>query len=120
MKVDKPWGYYKVLHKEPGYQIKEIMVKSGQRLSLQSHKHRDEHWVIIQGYASIVNGTDLLGNLLSYGKKAGEYIFIRRGKKHRVKNVQQEDLIFIEIQTGDYLEEDDIVRYEDDYDRLDK
>lgn len=108
----RPWGSFTVLEKEQGFQVKKIVVDAGQRLSLQLHEHRDEHWVVVQG-----EGVVTIGESRIVVKKS-ERVFIPKKTKHRVENTQEEPLIFIEVQLGDYLEEDDIVRLEDDYGRL--
>ena len=81
------------------------------QLSLQFHNHRDEHWIIVQGKASIT-----IDNTLISAKK-NDYVFVKKNQKHRIKNISNEDLVLIEVSTGDYLEDDDIVRLDDDYSR---
>jgi mannose-1-phosphate guanylyltransferase len=107
----RPWGSYTVIDEGPGYKVKRIEVKPGGCLSLQSHKHRSEHWTVVQGVAHIVNGDD---NLVL---EANESTYIARGKVHRMENRGKEPMTLIEVQTGSYLGEDDIVRYEDIYGR---
>ena len=108
----RPWGSFKTISKGENFHIKVIIVYPGGKLSLQSHKHRSEHWVVIAGTASIVvNDKDL--ELL-----VNESIFIKSGDKHMLENKEEEHLRIIEIQTGNYLEEDDIIRYSDKYNRL--
>lgn len=108
----RPWGFYIILHTEQRVQVKRIHVENGSRLSKQSHKHRAEHWYITQGYAKIEIGEQELH------LGPGDYVSIGVGEVHRVEaEGTDEDLVFIEIQTGDYLGEDDIVRYEDDFGR---
>lgn len=108
--VQKPWGEYLDLLREPGCVVKKIMVNPGQRPSLQSHEGRDEFWVIVEGEARVeVEG--FIHNL-----KTKDTVFIERKAKHRVTNVGKEPLVFIETQLGN-CSEDDIVRYEDDYGR---
>jgi len=111
VKVDKPWGWYKVVADESDFKVKILMVKPKMRLSLQSHMMRDERWCMIKGRGIVTVGTDSL-------LEKGDTIFIPRGKKHRIKNTGEEDLYFVEVQTGDYFGEDDIVRFEDDFNRL--
>ncbi|MDD3806767.1 MAG: phosphomannose isomerase type II C-terminal cupin domain, partial [Candidatus Marinimicrobia bacterium] len=82
------------------------------RLSLQSHRQRNEHWVIAEGKVKVVNNDD--GKLYH----VGDHIFIPRGNKHRIENIGNEKAVFIEVQLGEYLGEDDIIRYEDDYQRV--
>ena len=111
-KVHRPWGSYTVLEETEIYKIKRVSVKPGQNLSLQLHHHRSEHWVVVSGTAEIeLNGeTKLL--------RQGESTFVRSGMKHRLKNPGIISLEVIEVQLGEYLEEDDIVRFNDDYGRV--
>jgi mannose-1-phosphate guanylyltransferase/mannose-6-phosphate isomerase len=110
--VHRPWGSYTVLEEGPMHKIKRIVVKPGASLSLQMHHHRSEHWVVLSGAAEVVNGErDLIVN-------ANESTFIPPGTKHRLANRGTEDLMMIEVQTGSYVGEDDIVRYEDVYGRV--
>ena len=109
--VHRPWGTYTVLGQGPHYKMKSIMVKPGASLSLQMHRHRSEHWVVIAGTAEVVNGD----STLTLQKDQSTYI--PAGHKHRLSNPGGEDLVIIEVQTGDYLEEDDIVRFDDAYGR---
>ena len=108
---ERPWGNYEIILKSDKYQIKRIMVLKNQKLSLQSHKMRDEHWVMVVGTGT-VNINDNVFTL-----KENEHIFIPKGSKHRMSNDTENDIVFIEIQYGDYLEEDDIIRYKDIYGR---
>ena len=110
--VYRPWGKYTVLEQGPFYKIKRVVVNPKQQLSLQKHLKRSEHWVIVSGKARIVCGDDSL--LL----KENESVFIAKGKKHRITNPYSKPVAIIEVQTGAYLEEDDIIRYEDVYDRV--
>lgn len=109
--VHRPWGKYEVLIDQPAYKVKKITVYPGAKLSLQSHRRRAEHWVVVRGTADIVNG----------GKKfilrENESAYIPKLAKHRLGNSGKINLEMVEVQTGDYLEEDDIVRYDDDYNR---
>ncbi len=108
---ERPWGKYIVLLNEDDHKVKEITVNPGQRLSLQRHQKREEHWFIHKGKAIItLDGKDT-------ELTAGQYIDIPRHAVHRIANHGETDLIFIEIQTGDYFGEDDIERLEDDYAR---
>ena len=107
----RPWGYFIVFKESADYKIKKIFVRSGQKLSLQSHQHRSEHWVVISGEATVINGDKKL--IL----KSNESTYIPRGTKHRLENNSDKDLEIIEIQSGSYLGEDDIVRFSDIYDR---
>jgi mannose-6-phosphate isomerase-like protein (cupin superfamily) len=108
----RPWGYYRVLEEGGGHKIKRIVVYPGQRLSLQRHRLRDEHWFIIQGTAVITRG----GDDLAIGE--GQSLEIPRGTLHRVFNPGQENLVFVEVQTGAYFGEDDVERIADDYGRV--
>lgn len=111
MEQVRPWGLYRVLAKGIGYQIKEIRVRPNHRLSLQRHQHRAEHWMIIQGVATVtVDGVET-------DYQVGQSVDIGLQQIHRVANRGIYDLVFIEIQTGTYFGEDDIERLEDDYDR---
>jgi mannose-6-phosphate isomerase len=107
----RPWGCFFVLHDEPTYKLKRIEVHPGQRLSYQYHYKRSEAWTIVEGTGTIT----LDGVIKDY--KAGETILILQGVKHRIENKGQEKVVFIEVQTGTYFGEDDIVRIEDDYNR---
>ena len=109
--VHRPWGSYTVLEETEIYKIKRVSVKPGQKLSLQLHHHRSEHWVVVSGTAEVeLNGeTRLL--------RQGESTFVRSGMKHRLKNPGIIPLEVIEVQLGEYLEEDDILRFDDEYGR---
>ncbi|MBA2848215.1 cupin domain-containing protein [Thermosulfuriphilus ammonigenes] len=107
----RPWGYFRVLSDEPDHKVKKIVVYPGKRLSLQLHHHRTEHWFIVKGRALITLGE----RELNLGP--GQAVDIPVETPHRVANQGEEDLVFIEIQTGDYFGEDDIVRLEDDFGR---
>jgi mannose-1-phosphate guanylyltransferase/mannose-6-phosphate isomerase len=109
--VHRPWGSYTVLDVSGVFKIKRVTVKPGQKLSLQLHHHRSEHWVVVSGTAEV----QLDGEIRILRK--GESTFVRSGMKHRLKNPGESPLEVIEVQLGDYLEEDDIVRFEDDYGR---
>jgi mannose-6-phosphate isomerase-like protein (cupin superfamily) len=107
---ERPWGFYEILLTEPGIQIKRITVRDMQQLSLQTHEHRDEHWFGLSGQGIVTVGDDEME------LRAGITLQILRGEKHRVKALGGE-LMFIEVQVGNYLGEDDIIRYEDNYGR---
>lgn len=108
----RPWGNYKILDEEKGtFKIKRIIVKPGKRLSYQLHHHRSEHWIILRGMAKVTIDDDVKF------VRAGESIFIREGQKHRLENTGKTPLEIIEVQMGEYLEEDDIVRFDDEYGR---
>ncbi len=109
--VLRPWGSYTVLEESPGYKIKRIEVKPGGRLSLQSHKHRSEHWVVVEGVATVT--CDSTVSTLS----ANQSTFIPIGAKHRLENLGVAPLQIIEVQVGSYVGEDDIQRYDDQYGR---
>jgi mannose-1-phosphate guanylyltransferase/mannose-6-phosphate isomerase len=111
LQVHRPWGYYHSLDNGTRYQVKRIMVKPGGRLSLQLHHHRSEHWVIVRGTAQVTVGNDVKT------VHENESIYIPIGAPHRLENPGKIDLELIEVQTGSYLGEDDIVRIEDDYRR---
>jgi len=108
----RPWGLFEVLADADKYKAKCIKVDPGAQLSYQSHEKRAEHWIIIEGEAEV----ELDGQSKVY--KEGDYVHIPRQAKHRIKNVGQAEVVFIEIQTGSYFGEDDIVRYADDYNRV--
>jgi mannose-6-phosphate isomerase len=106
-----PWGYYEVLSDASDHKVKRLIVEPQGRLSLQRHKLRNEHWVVIAGNGkAVIEGRD-------YPLSAGSVIDIPVLAKHRVQNSSQENLIIIEVQTGEYFGEDDIERFEDDYGR---
>jgi mannose-1-phosphate guanylyltransferase/mannose-6-phosphate isomerase len=111
LRVHRPWGNYQSLDSGERYQVKRIVVKKGGRLSLQYHNHRAEHWVIVRGTATVTIG-DQVKTL-----HENESIYIPIGTPHRLENPGKIDLELIEVQTGSYLDEDDIVRIEDDYRR---
>jgi mannose-6-phosphate isomerase len=108
---ERPWGSFTVLDKGKGYQVKRIEVLPGKRLSYQKHAQRAEHWFVVQGTAKVtLDGKEII-------VRTDETVDIRIGQAHRVENPGEELMIFIEIQRGDYLGEDDIVRLEDDFGR---
>ncbi len=111
LKVHRPWGSYQSLDQGGRYQVKRIVVKQGGRLSLQMHHHRAEHWVVVRGTARVTIG-DTVSML-----HENESIYVPSGARHRLENPGKIDLELIEVQTGSYLGEDDIVRVEDDYHR---
>jgi mannose-1-phosphate guanylyltransferase/mannose-6-phosphate isomerase len=109
--VHRPWGSYTILEGTGIYKIKRVSVKPGQKLSLQLHHHRSEHWVVVRGTAEVeLNGEIKL-------LRQGESTFVRSGMRHRLKNPGIIPLEVIEVQLGEYLEEDDIIRFDDDYGR---
>lgn len=107
-----PWGRWMILDQGPGYKVKRIEILPGRRLSYQRHFKRREYWRIVQGIALVT----LEGSLIDLTE--WENIEIPEGAAHRIENVGDTPLIFIEIQRGQYLEEDDILRLEDDYGRV--
>jgi len=109
--VHRPWGTYATLKHEDGYQVKRITVAPGQKLSLQYHHKRAEHWVVTQGKAIVQIGEE------EFELGPGEYRYIPLGEKHRLTNIGDTELVLVEVQVGDYLGEDDIVRLEDVYGR---
>lgn len=110
--VHRPWGTYTVLEEGSGFKMKRIEVRPGASLSLQLHHHRSEHWIVVNGTATVVNGEK------QYLLKTNESTYIPAGHKHRLGNPGVIDLVMLEIQSGEYLGEDDIVRFEDDYGRV--
>ena len=109
---ERPWGNFSTLSYSSEYHIKEIKVNPNSASSLQSHNHRDELWIVISGSGVFV----LDENEIQISK--GSVCNVKKGQKHRVKNTGVEDLVFLEIQTGDKFSENDIVRYEDNYGRV--
>jgi len=107
----RPWGKYEVLVNDKNHKVKKISVYPGESLSLQSHEHRSEHWVVVKGVALVINGQDELT------LRENESTYIPAKSKHRLANPGENELEIIEVQTGDYLEEDDIIRYDDIYGR---
>lgn len=108
----RPWGRYDILDEGKYHKVKRITVNPGQRLSYQSHKQREEVWTIVEGIAIVTQNGDIKAYL------PGDVVKIPKGMKHRVANTTIDNpLVFIEVQLGEYLGEDDITRYEDDYQR---
>ncbi len=110
--VARPWGAYTVLQEGPGFKIKRIEVRPGGALSLQLHHRRGEHWVVVSGEARVTNGDRV------YPVRVNESTFIPIETRHRLENPCDEPLVMIEVQCGDYLGEDDIVRFDDQYGRV--
>lgn len=108
---ERPWGTYTVLEENRSYKIKRIEVKPGQRLSLQMHHHRSEHWIVVSGSARVTCGDN------EFIVNVNESTFIPIGMQHRLENPGIIPLTIIEVQSGEYLGEDDIVRFQDDYQR---
>ncbi len=107
----RPWGRWEVIGTGERYTVKRITVLPGQRLSLQYHHHRSEHWMVVDGAAEVE--LDGVNHRLGFG----EHVFIPLGAKHRVRNGGDAPLVFVEVQVGDLLDENDIVRVSDDYGR---
>ncbi|MDY0873792.1 mannose-1-phosphate guanylyltransferase/mannose-6-phosphate isomerase [Dongia rigui] len=110
-RVSRPWGFFQSLHRGERFQVKRLTIAPGARISLQMHLHRAEHWVVVNGTALVTHGEDK--RLV----QENESIYIPAGTKHRLENPGKMELNVIEVQTGSYLEEDDIVRYDDTYGR---
>ena len=109
---ERPWGNYRVIDAGDGFQVKRIEVKPGKRLSYQKHARRAEHWYVVTGQARVtLDGAEIILG-------PGEAVDIAIGAAHRVENPGAELLVFIEVQRGDYFGEDDIVRLQDDYGRI--
>jgi mannose-6-phosphate isomerase-like protein (cupin superfamily) len=109
--VHRPWGKYTVLHDAPQFKVKRIEVSPGKKLSLQLHQKRSEHWVVVRGTAHVTVGervVDLAPN---------ESIYVPMQVQHRIENATDQTLTMVEVQCGDYLGEDDIVRFSDDFGR---
>jgi mannose-6-phosphate isomerase len=107
----RPWGMYEIIAEGDGYKVKRIEVNPGQRLSLQMHQSRSEHWVVVTGEAIVTVGDREIR------LRENEDALIPPQTKHRVANPGASALVFIEVQCGAYLGEDDITRFEDDYNR---
>ena len=110
--VTRPWGQYKVLYESEHTKVKELTVLPGHRLSYQYHNQRHEHWVVVTGVATVT----IDGVTIDYGVR--KHLDIPMGAKHRLANNTAGPIILIEIQTGLYFGEDDIIRLDDDYDRI--
>ena len=108
---ERPWGHYKTLEIQDGFQVKSITVNPGGRLSLQSHAKRAEHWVVIKGTPTVTINDDVRDY------HANQALYIPLQSKHRLENFTQDIVIIVEVQIGSYLGEDDIVRYDDIYGR---
>ena len=112
LKIHRPWGTYRTIHRGERFHVKKIMVEPGAKLSLQLHHHRAEHWVVVSGTAEVT----LDGRVFNIHENESTYIPI--GASHRLANPGRIPLQLIEVQTGSYLGEDDIVRLEDIYNRV--
>lgn len=113
----RPWGCFENLHAEKGWKLKKLVIDPTHRFSLQTHEHRSESWTCVsgEGIASLSNEHGILEFI---ELKPGQTLYIEKGKKHRLECTSTIPLIVIEVQFGEILEELDIVRYEDDYNRL--
>ena len=110
--VYRPWGSYTVMEEGANFKIKHIVVNSGAKLSMQMHKHRAEHWVVVSGEATITN------NEIEYKLQENQSAYIPKTHRHRLANESDKPLSIIEVQCGDYVGEDDIIRFDDSYGRL--
>lgn len=110
-RCDRPWGSFFILEDTAKTKVKRLLVNPGHRLSYQSHKLRDEHWVVVQGVAKVTLDDD------TREYRYGEHVYIKRGVKHRLACDGPEPVEIIEVQTGEDFPEEDIIRYTDDYDR---
>ncbi|MGL5510287.1 MAG: phosphomannose isomerase type II C-terminal cupin domain [Microcoleaceae cyanobacterium] len=108
----RPWGSFTTLEEGSGYKIKRIEVKPGHRISLQMHYHRSEHWIIVSGTAKVICGENI--EIL----QSNQSTYVPQGTLHRLENPGVIPLVIIEVQNGEYLGEDDIVRFQDDYARI--
>lgn len=111
---ERPWGSWRILDEGEGFKVKRLEIKPGKRLSLQLHHRRSEHWVVAAGTATVTVGDKIIT------ANQNEHIFIPVEAVHRLENKGEELVTVIEVQAGDYLEEDDLVRLEDDYGRTEK
>ena len=110
--VERPWGSYTVLEAGSGYKIKKVVIKPHKRLSLQYHEHRSEHWVVVKGKAKALIGEE------EFFATVARSMYVPKGALHRLENPMDDDLEIIEVQNGEYVEEDDIVRVADDFGRI--
>jgi mannose-1-phosphate guanylyltransferase/mannose-6-phosphate isomerase len=111
LRIDRPWGWYQRLDLGSRFQVKRIVVEPGAALSLQLHYHRAEHWIVVRGTAKVTRGDE------SFLLTENESTYIPPGTRHRLENPGKLPLELIEVQSGSYLGEDDIVRFEDAYGR---
>jgi mannose-6-phosphate isomerase-like protein (cupin superfamily) len=112
--VERPWGGFQTIDEGEGYKVKRLVVEPGRRLSLQQHRFRAEHWVIIAGRPRIIVGAR------ARRLRARETVDVPRGAWHRIENPGKSQVVIIEVQHGPYLGEDDIIRRADDYGRVDQ
>jgi len=108
---ERPWGSYKTLGAEKNFQVKVIYVSPQGKLSLQKHLHRSEHWIVVKGQVKVTKGEN------ESIKNVSDHIFIAKEEVHRIENPTDSEAILIEVQLGDYLGEDDIIRLDDIYGR---
>lgn len=108
----RPWGYFTVLEEDNNFKVKKLFVNPGHRLSLQLHNHRDEQWVVVEGEALVTCGNE------QKSLSGFQTINIPKNTIHRIENKSNSPVVIIEVQSGEYLGEDDIVRFEDDYSRV--
>ena len=113
LRVDRPWGAYKLIDEELNFQVKKLIIKPGQAISLQKHEWRSEHWVVVSGIAKVTRGDEVVNLTVN------QSTYIEIGMVHRLENPGDKDLILVEVQCGEYLGEDDIIRLEDKYRRND-
>lgn len=107
----RPWGQVDLVDQGVGYQVKRLVINPGERLSYQRHHRRSEYWVVVQGTALVTLDDEQLK------RTRGEMAVVPVGTKHRVENIGEDPLVFIEVRLGEYLEEDDVERFADDYGR---
>lgn len=112
--IFRPWGNYRIIDAGEGYSVKRLEVKPGAALSLQYHNHRAEHWTVVEGIATVTRGEE------QFDLKTNASTFIAKGMPHRLENRQQEPLIIVEVQSGECIDEEDIIRLEDSYGRAQK
>jgi mannose-1-phosphate guanylyltransferase/mannose-6-phosphate isomerase len=110
-KIYRPWGWYDSLESGEGFQVKRISVSPGSSISLQKHEHRSEHWIVVKGKGKVTNGEEI------FFLEVNQSTYIEKGTIHRLENLEEYDLEIIEVQSGVYLGEDDIVRFDDIYGR---
>ena len=111
--VQRPWGSYKIIERGTGYQVKKLLILPGKRISLQLHRKRSEHWVVASGTATVTRGEETFNMIVN------QSTFIPPGMKHRLENSAVSALEIIEVQIGEYIGEDDITRFQDDFERTD-
>jgi mannose-1-phosphate guanylyltransferase len=114
----RPWGAYYVLEDKPNFKVKKIIVNPDQRLSLQSHQHRSEHWITVSGTATVEIHKSNNPSEWEFNMPPNQSCFIPMNAKHRLSNKGKIPLVIIEVQVGEYTGEDDIERFEDDYKRV--